>query len=637
MRSLALALLAASCVSSDYERRDWSDYDGPGAQHFLAEEIVFPHVDDPLEPANRVSAWTTHQFLKWIVAPPARFYRCLVPEYVRTRLSKAGDNLEFPKRFVNNLLQGNLRESGIETARFAINTTVGLLGLYDPAQRFGLHPYPEDFGQTFASWGWKKSTYVFLPFFGSSTVRDGVGLVPDTLSDPFFYYAPVTALLDLNDLADRIEADLRTVEVYFDAYEPARTLYAQQREIEVTDFVWKSDTSASTQTLSAIFLVPEDADFADTGSTERVRLASGERFPYSLWLQPEPAPLAYVVPGFGGHRLSEGTLALAEIAYRNGHSVVAVSSPSNWEFMRFGASVATPGYGPVDSHDLHVALTAIDRDLERRFPGRFGDRRLGGLSLGAYQALFIAASEEQAAAQDLLVFDLYVALDPPVSVEHALTQLDRFYNAPLSFPAAEREERIEEIFAKVLYLSNGDLQPGMELPFTELEAQFLIGLSFRLELQFLLLQSQELHDLGVLRTPRERLHRAPAFREASEYSYLEYVYAFVLPYYAEHAQDSGAERLPAIRLDEAGARALFEQSDLRSVEAGLAANERVRLFANENDFLLRAEDLDWLRATLGERVTLFPAGGHLGNLHREAIQEVIADTVRQAVERNAAP
>ena len=248
--------------------------------------------------------------------------------------------------------------------------------------------------------------------------------------------------------------------------------------------------------------------------------------------------------------------------------------------------------------------------------------------MGAFHALFIAAGEARAKEGGLVTFDLYLALDPPVNLEHSMLQLDRFYNAPLSFPAEERGRRIEEIFGKVLYLSHGDLQPGMELPFTRLEAEFLIGLAYRMDLQYTILQTQDRHDRGVLLTPRSRLRRAPAFREASEYSFLEYFYAFLLPYYAE--------RDPRIGFDEAGARRLFDDCDLRSIEAELAANDRVRLFANENDFLLRPEDLEWLRAHLGDRAHLFPAGGHLGNLHRKSIQEAIEQVVKEAsVEANA--
>jgi hypothetical protein len=108
---------------------------------------------------------------------------------------------------------------------------------------------------------------------------------------------------------------------------------------------------------------------------------------------------------------------------------------------------------------------------------------------------------------------------------------------------------------------------------------------------------------------------APAFREASEFSFMEYFYAFVLPYFA--ARD------PDVTYDEAGARLLFERSSLRAVTDALRADARVRVFTNENDFLLRPKDVDWLREVLGSRLTLAGEGGHLGNLYREYLQGVI--------------
>ncbi|MEX1024445.1 MAG: VacJ family lipoprotein [Planctomycetota bacterium] len=616
----------SSCASSDYRSRDWSAYEGPGAAHFQAEEIVFPHVDDPLERVNRVTSLFNYWLLDWVVSPTTRVYRFFLPELVRTRLERASENLLFPVRFANNLLQGKLEETGVETSRFAVNSTVGLLGLFDPAAEWGLHPYPEDFGQTFAKWGWRDSTYLVLPVLGPSTVRDAFGLVPDTLVDPATYFFPATYVREFNALSNAVEDNLRLIRSTYDAYEAVRTLSILQREVDVDDFEWHASESGPAQTLGAIFLVPEDEDFGGEAEVRRIRLAAtGKELPYSLWLQPEPAPLMYVLPGFGGHRLGASVLALAEIGYRSGHSVVALSSPTNWEFMRSGASVTVPGFGPVDAYDAHVALTEIDRELAALHPGRMGKRRLMGLSIGAYEALLIAAGADrplEGERQDeLLEFDQFIALDPPVDLEHALQQLDRFYNAPLAFPADERAARVEEIFAKVLYLSHGDLEPGIPLPFTDLEARFLIGLAFRLDLQFLLLQSQELEDSGVLLTKRSRLHMAPAFREAAEYSYSEYFYAFVLPYVAARESD--------VAVTEEGARTLFERTSLRGSERGLAGDDRIRIFANANDFLLRAEDVEWLETTIGDRLTLFSEGGHLGNLYLEYVQQVIGETLEE--------
>jgi ABC-type transporter lipoprotein component MlaA len=621
--ALLLLLVGSLACSTPVRRKDWSHYDGPGATYFHREEIEFPHVDDPIEPANRVSAFVDLQLTRYIFSPLTGLYRLIVPQTVRVHLAKAGDNILFPTRFVNNLLQGKWSETWEETERFGINTTVGVLGLFDPATNMGLHPHPEDFGQTLATWGWSRSLYLYLPILGSSTLRDGIGLIPDTYTDPTTYYLPASLARRFITISDQVDDALRQVEANYDAYELARTLYILNREVDVENFSWRSDQSGPTQSLETIFLTPKDFSFPGDGDDETIAIPwTGEELPYTVWLQPESAPLVYLLPGLGGHRLGDATLGLAEMLYRGGNSVVTISNPTNWEFIKFASSAELPGYAPIDALDVHRTISAIDAELEKEYPRSFTSKRLAGISLGAFLTLYIAATEDEAESDGLLRFDVYLALDPAVSFEHALLQLDRFYNAPLVFPAEERAAKIDEIFAKVLYLSHGELEPGAALPFTRLESEFLIGLSFRMDLQFLLLQSQDLHDRGVLQTKRSLTRRAPAFREASEYSFMEYVYGFVLPYLAE--QELG------IAFDESGAKTLFERCDLRAIESGLRANERVRVFANENDFLLRPEDIEWLKSVLGERAHFFPAGGHLGNLHRKSIQEAIKSVVEAA-------
>lgn len=621
-----LAPALAGC-STKFERRDWSNYDGPGAEYFQREELEFPHVDDPLEPANRVVAAFDYGMLRYVFEPAVRLFRFFVPKPIREHLEMAGDNLRYPTRGINNALQGEWSEAGEETVRFLLNSTVGILGLWDPALAAGFEPREEDFGLTFATWGWKNSTYLFLPFYGPSTIRDGLGIIPDEATDGTNYIIGSSWLRRTNAIADDAEVALRFVEATYDAYEPARTLYIQNRKVDIENFSWSRDESAATQTLDVIFLTFEDEEFPRERTTRAVKLHDNHELPYTYWLQPGPAPLVYIVPGLAGHRLSNTALGLAEIAFKNGNSVVLVSNPTNWEFIEHGATVDIPGFAPRDAHDLHVALTAIDRELLKTNPTSFLSRRLAGVSMGAFQTLFIAANEAQAKAEGLLEFDVYVAMDVPVSLEHAMKQVDAFYNAPLSFPAPGRKKHIDEILAKALYLSEGDLTPTMELPFTQLESQFLIGLSFRMDLQFVILQAESLHNIGVLKTNPSLLQRAPAFREASEYSYMEYMHAWVLPYY---------NRIdPEFTLDDAGARRMFEESDLHAIADALAANEKIRVFANENDFLLRPEDVDWLKELLGDRVRFFPAGGHLGNLHRKSIQEIIESTAVEAESENA--
>lgn len=626
LATLTLALVVACSVP--VRRHDWSAYTGPGRELLLAEEVPFPAVPDPLEPFNRVAAGLTHGILRFVLAPVARVYRVFVPGEARASLARAGKNLLFPGRLVNNLLQGDLRGGGRETARFLLNSTFGLGGLQDPARDVGILPSNEDVGRTFARWGWTRSTYLFLPLLGPSSIRDGIGRAGDTALDPLRHVRPWAPFArGFNDLSDKVEGGLRVAKSEYDAYQATRLLYTYSRVIDPADELLPGDDSGEVQTLQSVFLQPEDPDFCRGARTRTAAMEGGREVTYSIWLRPDADTLAFLVPGFGNHRLSDATLGEAEVIYEKGFSVVAVSSTTAPEFMIDTAASPYPGYTPADASDVQRALHAIDRDVARRWPERrFEHRIVVGLSLGALQTLFLAAAAADPAAPPD-PFDLYVALDPAVSLEHAATTLDAYYNVPLRFPREERQQRIDAILSKVLLLSESGLEPDMELPFRRWEAEFLIGLSFRLRLQSVILQSQDLHDAGILETPRSRLRRASAFVEASEYSFREYLYAFALPWYAS--------RLDGIGLDEAGAQELLRRADLRAVEDGLRANPAVRVFTNADDFLLAPEDLSWLRDVLGERLIVFPEGGHLGNLHREGIQRAIDAIVKRSVEEEA--
>jgi ABC-type transporter lipoprotein component MlaA len=101
---------------------------------------------------NRVFAWLDLEITRYLFSPVAMLYRGIVVRPVREHLANAGENILFPTRFCGNLLQAKWKDTGTETLRFVVNSTIGVLGLFDPAARMGLMPSDEDFGQVFARW-----------------------------------------------------------------------------------------------------------------------------------------------------------------------------------------------------------------------------------------------------------------------------------------------------------------------------------------------------------------------------------------------------------------------------------------------------------------------------------------------------
>jgi len=139
---------------------------------------------DPWEGWNR----RVHRFNaaldRSVARPVARGYARVVPIPVRTSIGNFFSNLGEPLSAVNSLLQGKPKQAGKSLARFALNTTLGLGGLFDPASDANLPKGNEDFGQTLAVWGWKHSRYLELPLLGPRTVRDSFGLGGEMAASP---------------------------------------------------------------------------------------------------------------------------------------------------------------------------------------------------------------------------------------------------------------------------------------------------------------------------------------------------------------------------------------------------------------------------------------------------------------------
>ena len=124
---------------------------------------------------------------KAIFKPIAKGYRVL-PQPIRTGTNNFVSNLRSLLSFSNNVLQGDLKSAGNTAGRFAINTTVGILGIFDPASKMGFEKKPrEDFGQTLGVWGTGPGCYFVLPVLGPTTTRDAAGLIGNVFIDPFYH------------------------------------------------------------------------------------------------------------------------------------------------------------------------------------------------------------------------------------------------------------------------------------------------------------------------------------------------------------------------------------------------------------------------------------------------------------------
>ena len=592
--------------------------------------VLPPSVPDPIEPFNRAMWAFNVGLMTDVIKPTSKVYRFVVAKPIRTGIGNFGRNLTYPGRLINNLLQGKWIGARDETYRFVCNSTAGVAGFWDVGTKWKIPKSDADFGQTFGKWGWKPGCFIMLPIFGPSNERDTLGLAADTAANPLLYIAPYdfeannpltylgpytyfTYAVMYNNLSDTVGEYVRFSQAEMDPYSEIQYAWTFARETQVADFQVKGkQDEASLETLQSVFFTYQNPEFPGHGKTRSALIpATGRKLKFTFWLQLGKANVVYIVPGLGGHRLSENTLALAELVCSNGFSAVVVSSPFNSEFMENASTAALPAYLPVDGHDLHVALTQIDRRLHALYPNRLGNRALMGYSLGAFQSLFVAATEPTNQLS-LIKFDRVVAINTPVRLAQGISKLDEFYRAPLDWPETNRPDNIENTFLKVAVLSKLSLTPRSSLPFSAIESKFLIGMTFRFMLRDIIYSSQRRNSQGVLQHPIHNFRREPAYQEILDYSFQDYFEKFATPYYQAHGLGPDA------------AEALQKAGDLRTYDAGLRANPDIRVIVNENDFLLADEDLVWLRATFTpDQLTVFNRGGHLGNLTNPTVQKAI--------------
>ncbi len=196
---------------------------------------------DPLERMNRATHRFNDSVDRAVLKPVATGYRNFVPQLIRTGVDNFLGNLAFTTTIANDLLQLKVKDSLVDLGRFAVNSTLGIGGILDPASHFGIPKNDEDFGQTLGRWGVPPGPYVVLPFLGPSTVRDAPSIYVDVQTDlrigDWLTTEQEWALVGLsfvNRRAELLPFD-SSVDSAYDRYAFVRDAWLQRREYQVKD------------------------------------------------------------------------------------------------------------------------------------------------------------------------------------------------------------------------------------------------------------------------------------------------------------------------------------------------------------------------------------------------------------------
>jgi phospholipid-binding lipoprotein MlaA len=200
-----------------------------------------PNPRDPYEGFNRAMFKFNDTVDEYALKPAATAYRNVLPSFVQTGVNNFFGNLADVWSAVNNLLQGKGQAGMSDVSRVALNSTLGIVGLFDIASEAGLQKHKEDFGQTLGTWGVPSGPYLMLPLLGPSTVRDTAALPLDIKGDIWAYKEPVyirntgTAVRAIDQRANLLDAGSLLEDAALDRYEFIRDGFLQRRESLIYD------------------------------------------------------------------------------------------------------------------------------------------------------------------------------------------------------------------------------------------------------------------------------------------------------------------------------------------------------------------------------------------------------------------
>lgn len=334
------------------------------------------------------------------------------------------------------------------------------------------------------------------------------------------------------------------------------------------------------------------------------------KFTYRLQTK-KTAPVVFLLPGTGGSARSPGVLFLAEKLFNLGYTTITVDNGFSWQFAVAGSSTGLPGYTPQDAKDLYRGLQAITRSLKTQQELRPSSYSLAGYSLGASQSLFLQNLDEQKKSFN---FEKVLMINPPVDLLYAVTQLDRLYQAGEKLSP----NRQAAVYSKTLEAGSAFLDKKSsasvsdidylqkvfdQLQFNTTDMSYLIGGSFRDSLRDVIFASQQVHDLKILKSPVTRYRRNMRYEESRRFSFNEYMRRFVFAsVQTQKNKDYTIEDMN-------------REVSLYQFEQQIMSRKNLFLVHSQDDFILKSEDVGWLKEKFGNRALIFPYGGHCGALN----------------------
>lgn len=578
---------------------------------------------------------------KYILRPVNIAWASIMPQYGMDRIKNVYNNINFPTRVVSCALQKDFKALKQESKRFAINTTLGIGGLYDVAQtKFKLEPRQEDMQQALAHYKIiKQGPYLFLPVLHGN-VRDVIGQALNYPLNPCAYVLGpfsivATAAFFINNTT-YMQPLLKKVELtYADPYELIRQADGVERYIKNSNIDRKEvfDEKTSTQNIIPINNVSDMPDlkpdiklsdynpqsplidamrtslfdnmnknkntwaevslwnksFDKKLKTASVRIYNGRpKYKYNYILQKDKnAPVALIFPSIGEGILSDKSLMQAKQLYDEGYSVIVIGSTCNWEFLKSMPSDYRPGRPDKDAQYLRTATAKILEDVQSKCGCNFNKKIVVGTSFGALTGLFVAAQEQD---ENTLNISNYIVINPPVEAFFAINQVDKYSQDWKNNPA-DIKSRAAITVEKVLQKTQEDPDKikSTYFPFTDDEAKLVLGFFMK----------QKLYDLVFTIEKGSKAKKNKLYEVANNMSFNDYAQKYLF----------ANEEKPVAQID-------YEAS-LYSIANFLQNGKNYKIYHSVDDYYTNPQQLIWLKKQAGDKALYFSNGSHLGELYRQ--------------------
>ena len=326
----------------------------------------------------------------------------------------------------------------------------------------------------------------------------------------------------------------------------------------------------------------------------------------ALYRQNQPAPLLFILAGVGSNPYFGVGPYLASLFYRAGSHVVVLPSPMNWNFALSASRGGAPGYAPEDARDLYDVMQKTLTILRDRYGVMSTDIRFLGVSLGALEGAYLSLID----ADDRKIgIANYLLINPPIDLHYALRKIDEWSGLEKHFGPEVSRELVSKAVAIVDSFSDEkpddpaviDRLAKKFAGFTTAELQYLIAETLQSQLYELIYVTQAIQDQNVLKAPKDDMRKR--LQEAKNLTLVDYYWRIAAPLWRKQLGDRQADP-----------EDLLQRGSLTPIMDRLRGNPKVHILHNVDDFLAKEKSIEALKETLGDQVTLFPYGGHLGNL-----------------------